>query len=321
VNLLNCAVRLNHDHFIIDVDAENTTYHFKSENREDFHKWIGAFEKVSSKDMAMSNSALDLPYGNEGTSGRVSEFDIIYSTTSNLVDVLIGELLKTKDLLKLSKSKMDGQIGRKGMISPNLEFGELVTKLSAMNNVAMQNAKSLSEETLKMKQYLKEPSARLNQAHDSAFMACLEDNNRIRKKYGLDVVTAGKFISDHSEGLMNSKSSRTTLESEDDYFYDAEGGDLSEFESTESESESMQDAQDFNSNPEHSVDSEVESISETTEVVMKKTSAISLAPTVTKVTRRSTLPAPAQSMENISIMGILRNNIGKDLSTGILHLI
>ncbi|KAI9106236.1 Oxysterol-binding protein [Phlyctochytrium arcticum] len=33
------------------------------------------------------------------------------------------------------------------------------------------------------------------------------------------------------------------------------------------------------------------------------------------ITRRTKLPAPTISMQNISIMGILRNNVGKDLST------
>jgi oxysterol-binding protein-related protein 3/6/7 len=36
---------------------------------------------------------------------------------------------------------------------------------------------------------------------------------------------------------------------------------------------------------------------------------------ITGIIRRTELPVPAQSMENISIMGILRNNVGKDLST------
>ena len=34
------------------------------------------------------------------------------------------------------------------------------------------------------------------------------------------------------------------------------------------------------------------------------------------IVRRTKLPAVAMSTENISIMGLLRNNVGKDLSTG-----
>lgn len=142
---------------------------------------------------------------------------------------------------------------------------------------------------------------------EAAFFACLNDNNRIRQKFGLENVLASKYLITGSESWHETMS--TTSTGLRDEFFDAEEGEISDENS--SGSESLHDCL------------EIDIVDDESDLELK-TSNVNLlsrqsTPSTTLLTlvRRISLPVPAGSMENISIMGILRNNVGKDLSTGI----
>jgi hypothetical protein len=176
---------------------------------------------------------------------------------------------------------------------------------------------------------------------DAAFQACLADNNRIRQKYGLDKVSAGKFTG--FDGQDENRSVLSYSNRTDDVFFDAEEGDDSD---DSSENYSLHDAaervviidddSDEGSRPSSSsvLDRHGRSHHVSQNVLTDSNNSLTRAsvlklPNVPefidtarasdknskKVIRRTNLPTPAASMENISIMGLLRNNVGKDLST------
>lgn len=155
---------------------------------------------------------------------------------------------------------------------------------------------------------------------DAAFYACLADNNKIRTKYGLETVSPSDFVGDFAEDNRSSSSYATGNTGKgDEIFYDASQGEDSSDDS--SDSYSMHDAFgpvdiiDEDSGDEiYRGDSSTE-ISKSLASLGNSTSRLSVAEEVThkRCKRRKKLPCPASSMENISIMGILRNNVSRNL--------
>lgn len=165
---------------------------------------------------------------------------------------------------------------------------------------------------------------------DTAFHACLADNNKIRKKFGLEPVFAAKFSGEAPQEESRSIISYARTE---DIFFDAEEGadeDLSSDDS--SEAYSMHDANEHTIIDDDSDEaSRGSSMLALNEPLKPRTVSrgcppapasednLRLKPSLSTqsrtIIRRCKLPVPATSMENISILGILRNNVGKDLST------
>lgn len=183
----------------------------------------------------------------------------------------------------------------------------------------------------------KEKALHSNLVSDASFYACLADNNRIRAKFGLEIVSAGKFNGNADNWNQNDENkSILSYNRTDDVFFDAEDGvedsddssgnysvqnvliideDSDEASrmsslhalniSTAPQNSSFQHKKEpISSASPHSPTIPLSPFQETMHSVEKprKNSTNLLA-------RRSTLPAPSASMENISIMGILRNNV------------
>lgn len=172
------------------------------------------------------------------------------------------------------------------------------------------------------------------QQTESALHACLADNNRIRRKFGLEPVTLTAFIAHASSVSLNlnelNKAGSITSSMRDDVFYDAEeGGDSDE---DDSESDSMHEAEEaFSSDDEDDEDDDASVDSspgekgwrdgssatpanvgdKKVEAVKSQLSPVPVGPVQPSrpIIRRNRLPAPTVSMQNISIMSILRNNV------------
>ena len=269
LNLYGSAIRLNHDYFNIDIDTENVTYHFKAESQEHFEKWTAVFERYSSGMFDTRNS-----FHSEHSLARG-----VSQTEMDIVAKLCSELVACKQILDTAKLPSDSKNSKK---DPKTNITSLA-EIEKMLNIAIEKANQL----------LKMGSTEGN--NSLAFKACLEDNNRLRAKFGLNQVNASYFTGNGS--IVSQPSYRD----EEEKFFDAQDGS---FFSTSEDSyiESL-----------HNSDSEsIDSLEENKTLEVLKSPVLS----VTGISRRTELPAPAQSMENISIMGILRNNVGKDLSTG-----
>lgn len=164
---------------------------------------------------------------------------------------------------------------------------------------------------------------------DAAFHACLAENTSVKEKFGLDPSPASKFLQGSNSictRLSTEIGEKYRMESgsmNHDVYFDAEEGEMSDFE-TSSDEYSMHEASESPINsrmalstaygvgqllisPEASV-ADISLITENSHSYPDQYKMIAFCP-------RTKLPVPASSMENVSFMGILRNNVGKDLST------
>ena len=267
MNLYSSAIRLNHDYYVIDIDTENVTYHFKAESQEQFEKWTAVFERYSSGSSLFERNSFN------------SDSNLLRNgsqTDRDLVSKLHSELITCRTMINSTFSG-ERKISRKDVKHPMNSMAEIERIL----NIAIEKANEL----------LISGKSEIDQSE--AFKACLADNNRIRSKFGLAQVTAESF----SSGLLATSPS---IRDEEEKFFDAEDGS---FFSTSEDS--------YGGNAIENSDSE--SVTSVVDTVPVDLASPSLS--VAGVLRRTELPVPAQPMENISIMGILRNNVGKDLST------
>lgn len=176
------------------------------------------------------------------------------------------------------------------------------------------------------------------QAAETGFLACLADNNQIREKFGLDLTRSTDFIPAGFEHLdffpthLNPRSRARSHASTDEY-YDAEpgreeeedeedsiysGSDRSDDLTQNASSTARESFTDLNGpDPDDTPVSHVPpQMVQSTCTKLDPTSSNSLNASFLSlsVTRRTRLPHPTISMENVSVMSILRNNVGKDLS-------
>ncbi|KAJ3046129.1 Oxysterol-binding protein- protein 3 [Rhizophlyctis rosea] len=178
---------------------------------------------------------------------------------------------------------------------------------------------------------------------EGVLQACLADNNMTRRRFGLEEVTLSSFsatvsaLSVHNSDAEKSSITASTRE----VFFDAETWEANEEDEEESGDEHEQgyespedfdeeDEQSLGSTPAHSREPSgkeptgkmspdqhgvliLESSAEVLPEQNQGPANIESTPKV--IVRRTKLPAPTVSMQNISLMSILRNNMGKDLST------
>jgi oxysterol-binding protein-related protein 3/6/7 len=159
------------------------------------------------------------------------------------------------------------------------------------------------------------------QKMESAFYACINEHNRLKEKFGLDPSPASKFLGSKAFSIENSKSSRRECDSNHhEIFYDAEEGDISQNDSS-SDEYSMHEPEEIPTHEDEFMSPPYtgttlksgDSATNSHENLPLISPVSDLGPVAHKP--RTKLPVPAASMENVSFMGILRNNVGKDLST------
>ena len=133
---MTSAIRLNHDHFLIDIgkvvgiplfiqktDSDQETFHFKVENESEFERWIGLFEKFTdvlmkagtSHDQLADRQSEDSDLMRLKNLSTGDSTDSIHKRVSGMTTSLKTELMKLKDLIDASKGRIDTKSQWKGL--------------------------------------------------------------------------------------------------------------------------------------------------------------------------------------------------------------
>ncbi|KAJ3274775.1 hypothetical protein HDV01_001978 [Terramyces sp. JEL0728] len=312
----------SHGSVNLTSNSSQNTFHFKVEFREDMDRWVNLFQKFANTqspnlgldfggDSSILEPVIPRPESGVSPSPSLDNIDFTQKRATAGIENLQKEIQKLKDMIDSSKSRFDS--------GKNHNKDTAVGLLSCVA-VSQTQLNTLNSTTRLQKEKVQYSHSNI----EAAFFTCLNDNNKLRKKYGLELVTASKFQLD-SEYRHEIGSIISSIRN-DDVFYDAEEG-ASDDDS--SDGYSVHDAEAFTIIDDDESDrdsmtstqnktaaaSEVGTI--TVEIPEKRATVTqqNVRPQVYQYVRRTVLPVPASSMENISIMGILRNNMGKDLST------
>ena len=310
VNLEDCAVRVDHDNFLIDIDSGKINYHFKAESKQDFDRWVNVIQQFvpQNSNPFPRNPSIEF----ENNTMLYSSFEAAHTDTETVVLKMGQDLAGVKSLIETLRNKTSKEPQLSAMIANIiLEHQSLESKIQGLNYLHGKEMEQMSQKY---------------QHAEAAFYACLNDNNRMRQKYGLDAVADTLFLPTGTGQLryldkarMGSMASTRA----DDVYYDAEEGD---FDSTSSSEYSVYEAQETSPTLSEQLSKATsESFPGSLKIpVSKRLSEDMMVSPVTpsvptqkelsslqtlKPARRTKLPAMAPSMENFSLMSILRNNV------------
>ncbi|KAJ3328059.1 hypothetical protein HDU76_010657 [Blyttiomyces sp. JEL0837] len=334
VPLKNTAVRLDHGQSLM---------HLKAQNRADFQMWVTALQShVESKSM---NLATDQEWRDRplylGADVSENDIDSVQKRTEEQIGSILKDLTKLKEFIQSANDRHD-------IKNFKLIMGSLSDLTSGLTNSTSMMQRNLSSYAQTVKNFRERNVLHLRET-DLAFRNCLADNNKIRKKFGLNQVTAETFfVSSESVALRDVAELTGSLGSSlrEDKFFDAEVGESDEDSFTSdknfddhddgamaSDYDYEDDVAPYDDDEDEDEKALPDRPGEAYIVPDKKTAvapqesvennhsvvveAVVAKPMETKiiVQRRKSLPAPTVSMENISVLSILRNNVGKDLST------
>ncbi|KAJ3087225.1 Oxysterol-binding protein- protein 3, partial [Quaeritorhiza haematococci] len=279
------------------------------------------------------------------------DLDELEKDLGNMVANLTKELNNMSVLIDSSKGRIDSKSSWKDF---TLILGSLSDVCSHLVTNASQVQRRLTAYNHSML-VNKERIQNIALQAETALQACLMDNNRIRTRFGLDPVTLIDFVpagSITTKGAQQASTlsiatsigalgehgrshSMASGSAREDVFYDAEEGTESE-DMSDSEDEMAEAEEDRVEDSDYNYDSE-DAGTTTPPSPVQTFQGSSLKQEITAsvqatdgsepqkeepppkpkavVVRRKALGGPLVSMENISIMSILRNNVGKDLST------
>ncbi|KAJ3229014.1 hypothetical protein HDU78_009322 [Chytriomyces hyalinus] len=347
IPLQSAAVRLDHDNWLIVIDAGTAILHMKGQNQQDFQMWVDCLQTHIQTSKFHATPA-QLLRGNSNFSTDSSQSGFISASSdgweSALREVTESHRLAEQTVLQALEKVM--------LIKQNAEKPETHAQILPIASDLTNTINFLQITLLKLNKQTvsySDTMFAILSATDEAFKSCLADNNKTRASHSLPMLPEIAFrnpvhkdflpaiLGDH---FSEQESSASIL------FYDAlENGSDSGGDSDYADDDSHLNAVQLKMNvtseqPAVSIkindDDNVESDNEKLEVKESKaldasadskeaasdaapSSKIAAVPppdyTSLSVVRRTNLPAPPVSMENISVMSILRNNVGKDLST------
>jgi hypothetical protein len=273
---------------MIDIDNGNSLLHFKAINENDFARILEIVEAASYSRIQEKTQDMAKP----------QEID-------QILLLLISESQNLNELILKRDETGEGEECQSAK--------EITSLLNRFKNSMLLYHSSV--------ELLKEQL----QYSDLVFSVCLQDNNELRKDKGMDAVTKADFI--RRVGTVSTPHSRMMTASSEMFqsmrtsFY----GDEAIFYETR-ESYSLFNDIDANGIEEEEEDTDdiFESFAEEDEEDCEDRRHLDEVAVVEKVvdessscpafTRRRALPHPTISMENVSIMSLLRTNVGKDLS-------
>ncbi|KAJ3108239.1 hypothetical protein HDU97_001773 [Phlyctochytrium planicorne] len=445
ISLLKAAIRLDHDHLLIDIDSGSDLMHFKAITPQDFQMWVEALQSHAEAKTANLEGEYDLssPTGNSGDlavattfisaspsfkspesptptghpleseersrdpaqlqsyvlNGADGDIETLQRNAENLIITLNREIAKMKDLIDTSRSRIDNKSQWKDF---TLILGSISDVASGVLSNSMALQRNITVHGQSVRNVKDRASIALRQT-ELSLRAAVADNNRVRRKFGLETVTVAHFLQTHTGSLSSIRGARGPVSGSssvrDDVFFDAEEPIAQDYNSDDDEdddsmtSEYLDNDDDPMTNGEieedlgdgvyddddedgqyddakvASIDATIPAQTTAAVTVVAKEEALHDAvaaaekelPTPSSdpkqekeelltyeqatagekgnavasssqskrhdrpqmpdlevakpIARRKTLPAPAVSMENISILSILRNNVGKDLST------
>ncbi|KAJ3148513.1 Oxysterol-binding protein- protein 3 [Geranomyces michiganensis] len=242
----------------------------------------------------------------------------VQKQAENMVITLTNELGRLRDAVESSRG---GRNQVKDMNNVLNSITDVIANALANAN-GMQRQLTAYGETVRLQ---RERSHDATQQSEAAFQACLADNNRVRRRFGLEPVTMASFLMTASTMSLNKpqvrKAGSMSSSLRDDEFFDAEEGGKDSDDDDDSDTDSMHEAEAIMSSDDEDNITEEEqsrkgSMSSDSKVDTTKVDGAPALPVRPKpLVRRIRLPAPTISMQNISVMSLIRNNAGKDLST------
>ncbi|KAJ3022422.1 Oxysterol-binding protein- protein 3 [Thoreauomyces humboldtii] len=339
LDLGKTSIQLDRERGLIDMDTGDSKYFFKAASAQDYMAWVAVLQRFTlAKSMSFHNLADDsegsshklIPdddadsdrkvSGNGGKAGQDPDLADVQRQAETMVITLTNELGRLRDAVE----------GGRGGRNQTKDMNNVLNSITDVIANALSNANGMQRS---LAAYGDSVRGQRERAHDStqqtegAFQACLADNNRVRRRFGLEPVTMASFLlassnSSLSNNNMNKAGSISSSMRHDDEFFDAEEGGRASEESESSDSESMHEpTTGVSSDDDDGVDEEDRSragsfASEAPSSAKLTPAGTGSLPTPPKpLVRRTRLPAPTISMANISIMSLIRNNAGKDLST------
>jgi hypothetical protein len=346
--LVNSAVHVDHDHCLIDVDTGQEIFHFKVLSSIEFQMWTSALEKFADTKQNHGSEFL------HGSIVNLDQQFGIHSMDSDMHDMnatLLQVLDQLKDNIKKMKQISDSSRGRIDNKSSWKDFMNIIVSFSlttdSLSEEVQKIQKYLVSYTSKIQNYRLQAS-NVFKVLESAFIAAIKDNNSIRTKFGLEEAMIHDFLPpdiDMDElGLISQTFSginsirKGSIASMNQY-YDAESGEdedegsdtssysssdsynlhsaIEDYESglssTDDGTQSAADLADLGPMEDLNLeDSLEESLEDSMDFQSFQASAILLEEK--SITRRTKLPYPTISMENINFMSILRNNVSCDYS-------
>ena len=342
---------MDHDHQLIDIDSGTDIFHFKTTHPNDFKKWTSFIEKYSQSEdnqsLMLSHNALNKTGSTDNTlMSKASiefdaDFDEMNAYLNRLLNSLGQEVTKLQGLIHTCKGRADIKNSPK-------EFNSTLSSLCNLSDSISDQVKKtqnyMGSYSSHLQMYKDKISASL-QIAENAFISCLKDNNRTRKDYGLDLVHFSDFLppgfnqSDIFSNLNNRHERSGSYASASlDEFYDAEQGD--DYSDSNSSSTSADEDEDSSSlrylNRNESLLEETSSeFTDSNSLSKSHSKKLSLLSAIEKgdasasplddsfsiqvpsimdsIVRRTRLPHPTVSMENLSIMSILRSNVSSIL--------
>ena len=351
IKLPTCAIHLDHDHLLVDIDSGKHILHFKLETLEEFERWTSIIQKFVTPE-SMIDSMLNITGSDhDNIDFHLSKASLAFHTQANLLIPLepdiesiqtqvtdIANCLRKdqaliKDINDLVKSKTEGKSYSKELLA-------LIATLHDSTNTSGNRLFNIEIQIRSMsRHFIEHKNSVLTsiQQIESAFLKCLKDNNGLRKSYGLELQSVNSFLPIGSSMMIDEyEPAESIMSARNEEFFDAESGidlnrdsESSEFVQDHDGHSNMEDDDSEVGSASHShLDSSIEMIEKEQPVIIKKKEWQYASPTTPKEVddttpttnstakpRRTALPAPTCSMQNISIMSILRNNVGKDLST------
>ncbi|KAJ3382416.1 hypothetical protein HDU92_004776 [Lobulomyces angularis] len=323
--LSKAAVRLSHDQLLIDIDSGQNIFHFKAISAQDFQKVISVIEvyvvvtDFQAEEQADSVTSNNATVKSNFTLSKVTIPEVMENQKEidNLIASLGNQITNLNGISLSLKSKLNGKPSSK----------DVIQSLNLIN----QSIQDIHNSTLKVKENITQTNLNYQMVLDhvklteNLFQDSINDNNKLRGLLGLEAVNRNYFVTRLSARNSQSLYSLQT----NDVFYDAELqklDDQSDDEDqlnleidlnigTHSRQESLENVNERNA----SSCSNLSNFDEDNNSNARSASFLQVATAIPSVEaprkRRITLPAPTSSMQNVSIMSILRNNVGKDLST------
>ncbi|KAJ3224530.1 hypothetical protein HK099_008329 [Clydaea vesicula] len=316
--LSKAAVRLSHD-------SGQNIFHFKAISAQDFQKVISVIEvyvvvtDFQAEEQADSVTSNNATVKSNFTLSKVTIPEVMENQKEidNLIASLGNQITNLNGISLSLKSKLNGKPSSK----------DVIQSLNLIN----QSIQDIHNSTIKVKENITQTNLNYQMVLDhvklteNLFQDSINDNNKLRGLLGLEAVNRNYFVTRLSARNSQSLYSLQT----NDVFYDAELqklDDQSDDEDqlnleidlnigTHSRQESLENVNERNA----SSCSNLSNFDEDNNSNARSASFLQVATAIPSVEaprkRRITLPAPTSSMQNVSIMSILRNNVGKDLST------
>ena len=323
----DCAVRCDHDNLLIDIDSGKSIYHFKLDSAAEFENWMSAIQKY-----LPSNAMIDFE---TQVSNEISAFRVdvssqslddpgeSFETTYTALTVLLSSLeihvasLRTQMETGSHRKKSENTLIAAGLSTFTTHIAAVSAKLGLLRDVREYETKNYKNLALK---------------NESAFYSVLNECNRLKER--VKVVGGSEtnlYMSDclpmnsapvlqrqmTDAGSIGHRSFRVkSTGSNGEIYYDANEAESTAFEYSSDEYSLHEDEGNggfdstvsvFRDDPEPGFPE-----NENNALLDVSIENVNLLPLLTG---RMRLPAPTSSIESVSLIGILRTNVGKDLST------